>query len=149
MAADAELIRACLTAAEVGAFRTRSGYLAPAMSPAYRIHSIEASDRAEHLMQEILTSSLVLTGGVSDLDNPEIGRFVERYFQNNAPSTRDHLRLLAIAGDLVQSALSGRNLLYERLQSGEPEGMRMRAANLDRSAIHARLLSFIREEWDG
>ncbi len=149
MAADVELIRACLTAAEVGAFRTRAGYLAPAMNPAYRIHSIEASDRAERLMQEVLTSSLVLTGGVSDLENPEIGPFVERYFRNNAPSTRDHLRMLAIAGDLVQSAFSGRNLLYERLQSGDPEGQLLRAAALDRSAIHATLLSFIREDWGG
>src|SRR5581483_5276312 len=147
MAADVEILRALLTAAEVGAFRTRSGYLAPAMSPAYRIHSIEASDRAEHLMQEILTSSLVVTGGASDLDNPEIGPFVERYFRNNAPSTRDHLRMLAIAGDLVQSAFSGRNLLYERLQSGDPEGMRQRAFSADRSAIHDRLLRFVREDW--
>lgn len=145
--ADVEVMRACLTAAEVRAFRTRADHIAPAMNPAYRVHSIEASDRAERLMQEVLTSSLVLTGGASDLENPEIGPYVERYFRNNAPSTRDHLRLLAIAGDLVQSAFSGRNLLYERLQSGEPDGMRVRAYNLDRSAVHARLLRFLRDDW--
>jgi hypothetical protein len=55
--------------------------------------------------------------------------------------------MLAIAGDLVQSAFSGRNLLYERLQSGDPEGQLLRAAGLDRSAVHARLLRFIREDW--
>lgn len=149
MMADVEVLRACLTAAEVGAYRTGAQHLAPAMSPGYRVRSIEASDRSERLMQEVLTSSLVLTGGASDLESPEIGPYVERYFRNNAPSTRDHLRMLAIAGDLVQSAFSGRNLLYERLQSGEPDGMRVRAFNLDRSAVHARLLRFVHDDWPG
>jgi aromatic ring hydroxylase len=147
LASDVEVLRACLTAAEVGAFRTPAGHFAPRMHPGYRVHSIEASDRAERLMQELLTSSLVLTGGASDLENAEIGPYVERFFRNNAPSTRDHLRLLAVAADLVQSAFSGRNLLYERLQSGEPDGTRVRAAAQDRSAVHARILRFIREDW--
>ncbi|HZT06378.1 MAG TPA: 4-hydroxyphenylacetate 3-hydroxylase N-terminal domain-containing protein [Chloroflexota bacterium] len=145
--ADVEVLRACLTAAEVGAHPTRAGYLAPEMSPAYRIHSVEASDRSERLVQEILTSSLVLTGGASDLECPEVGPYIDRYFRNNAPTTRDHLRLLAIAADLVQSAFSGRNLLYERLQSGDPDGMRVRAYGLDRSAVRERLLRFIHDDW--
>jgi 4-hydroxyphenylacetate 3-monooxygenase len=147
LVADVEVLRACLAMAEAGAYQTPAGYLAPRLSPAYRLHGIAASDRAERLLQEVLTSSLVLTGGASDLSNPEIGPYVERYFRNNAPTTRDHLRLLAIAGDLVQSAFSGRNLLYERLQSGEPDTMRMRLAGGDRSGLQQRLLRFIREDW--
>lgn len=146
--ADAEVLRACLTAAEAGAQPTRAGYLAPRTSPAYRLHGIEASDRAERLIQEMLTSSLVLTGGASDLADSEVGPYIARYFRNNAPSTRDHLRMLAIAADLVQTAFSGRNLLYERLQSGEPDTMRQRLyAGWDRSEIHRRLLDFIHQDW--
>ncbi|MBM2812118.1 MAG: hypothetical protein HW416_2877 [Chloroflexi bacterium] len=147
LVSDTEVLRACLIAGEVGAYPSRSGYLMPKLSPAYRVHSVDASDRVERLVQEVLTSSLVLTGGASDLDNPEIGHIVERFFVNNAPSTRDHLRLLAVAADMVQSAFSGRNTLYERLQSGEPDGWRVRAAGIDRSAVHARLLHFLREGW--
>jgi hypothetical protein len=37
--------------------------------------------------------------------------------------------------------------LYERLQSGEPDGMRVRSYNLDRSAVRDRLIAFLREDW--
>ena len=74
---------------------------------------------------------------------------VERFFRNNAPSTRDHLRLLAIAADMVQSAFAGRSQLYERLQSGEPDNMRQRLyGQSDRAALTERLLHFIHEGWD-
>jgi hypothetical protein len=45
------------------------GTWAPLLSPAYRVHSIEASDRAERTMEGLLTSTLMLSGGASDLDN--------------------------------------------------------------------------------
>lgn len=147
LVADAEVLRACLAAAEAAAYQTASGYLAPRMSTAYRLHGIEASDRAARLLQELLTSSLVLTGGASDLRNPEIGAYVERFFRGQAPTTRDHLRLLALAADLVQSAFAGRSILYERLHSGEPDNLRRRLSPPgDRSAMAERVLRFIRRE---
>ncbi|MEA2640735.1 MAG: 4-hydroxyphenylacetate 3-monooxygenase, partial [Chloroflexota bacterium] len=147
--ADVEVLRACLHTAEAEAQVLPNGFMAHRMSSAYRLHGIEASDRAERLLEDILTSSLVLTGGASDLASPEIGPLVERYFRNNAPSTRDHLRLLAVAADMVQSAFAARTQLYERLQSGEPANMRARlyAGAPVRAAAAARLLRFIREEW--
>ena len=56
--------------------------------------------------------------------------------------------VLAVAADLIQSAFSGRNLLYERLQSGEPDTMRQRLyAGWDRAAVHARLLELLHQNW--
>lgn len=146
---DVEVLRACLTQAEANAYTTPGGHLAPRLSEAYRLHGIEASDRAARILQDLLTSSLVLTGGASDLASPEIGPYVERFFRNQAPSTRDHLRLLAMAADLVQSAFGARNQLYERLQSGEPDTTRRRlAGRYDTSPMTERVLRFIREGWD-
>jgi aromatic ring hydroxylase len=146
---DLEVLRACLTEAEANAYRTPGGHLAPRMSEAYRLHGIEASDRAARVLQDLLTSSLVLTGGASDLANPDIGPYVERFFRNQAPSTRDHTRLLALAADLVQSAFGARNQLYERLQSGEPDTTRRRlAGRYDMAPLTDRVLNFIREGWD-
>jgi 4-hydroxyphenylacetate 3-monooxygenase len=145
---DVDVLHGCLRAAELDARLTPAGLMAPAMRPAYRLHGIEASDRAERMMEDLLTSSLVLTGGASDLDEPTIGPYVERFFRNNAPSTRDHLRLLALAADMVQTSFAGRNQLYERLQSGEPDSIRQRVYNgFDRASPAERVLRFIREEW--
>ena len=149
LVADTEILRACLHAAEVDVVRSPAGYYAACMNSAYRLHGIEASDRAERLLEDLLTSSLVLTGGASDLASPEIGSYVERFFRNQAPTTRDHLRLLAVAADMVQSAFAARQQLYERLQSGEPDNMRRRlSTSPSRDEPAARLLRFIREDWD-
>jgi aromatic ring hydroxylase len=146
---DLEVVRACLTEAEASASKTPGGHLAPRLSEAYRLHGIEASDRAARVLQDLLTSSLVLTGGTSDLASDEIGGYVERFFRNQAPSTRDHLRLLAVAADLVQSAFGARTQLYERLQSGEPDTTRRRlAGRYDTTAITQRVLRFIRDGWE-
>jgi 4-hydroxyphenylacetate 3-monooxygenase/anthranilate 3-monooxygenase (FAD)/4-hydroxyphenylacetate 3-monooxygenase len=147
LVADTEVLRACLVTAEIEAYRSRSGYLVPRTSSAHRLHGIEASDRADRLLEDILTSSVILTGGASDLASAEIGSYVERWFRNQAPSTRDHLRMLAVAADLVESAFASRNQLYERLQSGEPDQHRVRLySGFDRARVTERLLRFIREE---
>ncbi len=146
---EVEVLRACVGEAERNAYRTEAGFWAPRLSEAYRLQGIEAADRAVRTMQDLLTSSLVLTGGASDLENAEIGAYVERFFRNKAPNTRDHLRLLAVAADLVQSAFGARNQLYERLQSGEPDNMRRRVvARTDTSALKERVLRFLHEDWE-
>jgi aromatic ring hydroxylase len=141
---DIEVVRACIRAMEVDASRTSSGHLAPKASDAYRLHCIDASDRAERLMEDILTSSLVLTGGESDLDAPEIGHHVERFFRGNSPTTRLHLRLLAIAGDMVQSAFAGRAQLYERFHIGQPDAIYQRLyRSFDGTAAVRRVEDFL------
>jgi aromatic ring hydroxylase len=143
---DVEVLRACLDEADARARRTEAGYWAPFLSEAYRLQGIDASDRAARVLQDMLTSSLVLTGGASDLAEPELGPWVERFFRNRAPSTREHVRLLAVAADLVQSAFGARNQLYERLQSGEPENTRRRlAGRYDTSGMTDRVKRFIEE----
>ena len=100
-------------------------------------------------MEQILTSSLIQTGGPSDLAEPEIGPLVSRYFAGGAPSTRDHLRVLAVASDLVQSAFANRNQLYERLWGGEPDAIRQRLhRNTELSAFTGPVLCFIRDRWE-
>jgi aromatic ring hydroxylase len=149
LVADLQVMRACVRAAEVDAYRTPSGHLAPRTHDAYRLHGQDASDRAERAFEDVLTSYLILTTGASDLSSREIGQYVERFCRAKAPSTRDHLRLLAVAADMVQSAFGGRSQLYERFYSGEPDAMRQRLyTSFDRSAPTARLLRFIRDQWE-
>lgn len=123
---DIEILRACIQVAEAKGYMSPGGTWAPFLSPAYRVHSIEASDRAERTMEGLLTSSLMLSGGASDLQNTEIGPLIDRYFRGGAPSTKEHLRLLAVAADMIMSPFGKRSQLYERLQSGELDRMRQR-----------------------
>ncbi|GGB40525.1 4-hydroxyphenylacetate 3-monooxygenase oxygenase component [Tistrella bauzanensis] len=138
--ADLEVHRVCLDAMEAGAARTPAGYLAPLARDAFRLHGVGASDRAESLLEDILTSSLILTGGEADLDAPEIGGLVDQFFRGNAPDTRHHLRLMAVAGDMLQSAFGARSQLYERFHMGPPEMIRARLyGKTDREPMVARL----------
>jgi aromatic ring hydroxylase len=123
---DIEILRSCIQVSESKGYRAGGGTWAPLLSPAYRVHSIEASDRAERTMEGLLTSTLMLSGGASDLDNPQIGPLIDRYFRGGAPNTKEHLRLMAVAADMVMTPFGKRSQLYERLQSGEVDRMRQR-----------------------
>jgi 4-hydroxyphenylacetate 3-monooxygenase oxygenase component len=143
---DIEILRSCVQAGEMRGYQSPGGTWAPLLSPAYRVHSIEASDRAERTMEGLLTSTLMLSGGASDLANEVIGPLIERYFRGGAPSTKEHLRLMAVAADMVMSPFGKRSQLYERLQSGEVDRMRQRLFGQYRDSRPAeRMLQFIKD----
>jgi len=147
---DIEILRACIQVAESKGYRSGGGTWTPLLSAAYRVHSIEASDRAERTMEGLLTSYLILTGGVSDLNDREIGPLIDRYFRGGAPTTQEHLRLLAVASDLVMSPFGKRSQLYERLQSGEIDRMRQRLYSQFKDPAPAeRMLRFVKGGDDG
>ncbi len=123
---DIEILRSCMRVSESQGYRAGGGTWAPLLSAAYRVHSIEASDRAERTMEGLLTSTLMLSAGASDLSNAELGPYVDRYFRGGAPNTKEHLRLMAVAADMVMTPFGKRSQLYERLQSGEVDRMRQR-----------------------
>jgi aromatic ring hydroxylase len=131
--------------AEAQGYRAGGGTWAPLLSAAYRVHSIEASDRAERTMEGLLTSTLMLSGGASDLRNADLGPFVERYFRGGAPNTKEHLRLMAVAADMVMTPFGKRSQLYERLQSGEVDRMRQRLYSQYQDKEPAeRMMQFVR-----
>jgi len=134
---DIEILRCCIQVGESKGYMSPGSTWAPLLSAAYRVHSIEASDRAERTMEGLLTSYLILSGGASDLPNAEIGQLIERYFRGGAPSAREHLRLMAFAADMVMSPFGKRSQLYERLQSGEVDRMRQRLYSQHKNAAPA------------
>jgi len=142
---DIEILRSCLQVSELRGYMSPGGTWAPLLSPAYRVHSIEASDRAERTMEGLLTSTLMLSAGASDLASREIGPFIDRYFRGGAADTKEHLRLMAIAADMVMSPFGKRSQLYERLQSGEVDRMRQRLfAQYKDPAPAQRMLRFVK-----
>src|SRR5262245_1163466 len=142
---DIEILRSCIQVAEAKGYMSPGGTWAPLLSAAYRVHSIEASDRAERAMEALLTSTLMLSGGASDMNNTDIGPLVERYFRGGAPDTKEHLRLMAVAADMVMSPFGKRSQLYERLQSGEVDRMRLRLYGQYQDKTPAeRMMNFVK-----
>ena len=142
---DIEILRSCIQVAETKGYMSPGGTWAPRLSAAYRVHSIEASDRAERTMEALLTSTLMLSGGASDLTSGGIGPLVDRYFRGGAPNTKEHLRLMAIAADMVMSPFGKRSQLYERLQSGEVDRMRLRLYGQYQDPVPMeRMLKFVK-----
>jgi len=87
----------------------------------------------------------MLSGGASDLASKDIGPFVERYFRGGAPNTKEHLRLMAVAADMVMTPFGKRSQLYERLQSGEVDRMRQRLFNQYQDKAPAeRMMQFVK-----
>jgi aromatic ring hydroxylase len=56
---------------------------------------------------------------------PEVGAKLAKV-ASRAPSTKEHLRLIAVAADMVKSPFGKRSQLYERLQSGDLDHRRQR-----------------------
>ena|SRR5688572_32106670 len=100
-------------------------------------------------MEGLSISYLILTGGASDLSGSESGPLNERYFRGGAPSTREHLRLIAVAADIVMTPFGKRSQLYKRLQSGEVDRMRQRLYTQYKDAAPAeRMLRFVKAMGD-
>jgi aromatic ring hydroxylase len=96
-------------------------------------------------MEGLLTSTLMLSGGASDLANKDLGPFIDRYFRGGAKDTKEHLRLMAIAADMVMTPFGKRSQLYERLQSGEVDRMRQRLyGQYTDQAPAQRIMNFVK-----
>jgi len=142
---DIEILRSCIQVGELKGYRAGGGTWAPLLSAAYRVYSIEASDRAERTMEGLLTCTLMLSGGASDLKSADLGPFVDRYFRGGAPNTKEHLRLMAVAADMVMTPFGKRSQLYERLQSGEVDRMRQRLfGQYQDKAPAERMMQFVK-----
>jgi aromatic ring hydroxylase len=79
------------------------------------------------------------------LKDADLGPFVERYFRGGAPDTKEHLRLMAVAADMVMTPFGKRSQLYERLQSGEVDRMRQRLfSQYQDKAPAQRMMQFVK-----
>lgn len=124
--ADIAVLKACLRTMETDAHVTEAGYLAPTSNDAYRLFGVHASDRAERIMEDVAASALIPTGSETDIQIPEVGHLVGRFFKGLAPSASSQMKLMAMAGDMIQSSFGGRTQLYERYHMGSPDMIYLR-----------------------
>jgi 4-hydroxyphenylacetate 3-monooxygenase len=116
-----ETLRACLTASEVGATRTRHGVLAPASQPlwASRMLMPKLFPRMCEIIQLLGAGGLVSVPSHAEWGG-EARADIETYFQAANAGSEARIKLFRLAFDAAVSSFSGRQQLYERYYTGDP-----------------------------
>ncbi len=124
--AEVQVVRSCLTAAELDPEFTASGYCVPnhAHLAAGGISLLRARQLMSELLRIIPGSSLVVAPTDSDLDMPELAMGLEEAFGGGGYSARQRAALLRLAWDHVSSGLDGRESAFELHASGGMPGWR-------------------------
>ncbi len=147
-----ELIKACITRAEIHHEPTLAGSVRPMLAPllSARTYLARAYPRVIEILQTIGAGGLLMMPATADFE-AEIGGQIERYYEGAEGLSADRrVGLTKLAWDLCGEAFGARQLQYERYYAGDP--VRNMAANYlgyDRTAcdrLVERALSLREEE---
>ena len=134
MIVSAELMRACLRAAEADANADAWGEFVPARAPLDAARNLfpRLYPRLVEIIQLNASSSLMAVPAQADFQSalaPEL----ERYLAAAGAFAKDRVALYRLAWDAAGSAFGGRQVLYERFFFGDP--VRMASALVDNTDL--------------
>lgn len=117
----AELMRACMRAAEADAEIDEWGVMYPASLPAETTRNLfmTAYPRMVEILQLLGSSSLMILPTEADFDSP-LKSHIEHYLATDNAPARDRVRLFHLAWDIACSSFGGRQVLYERFFASDP-----------------------------
>ena len=110
-----ETLRAFIHAAEMNPIRSQSGLTLPNWTPAQaaRIFSIEGYPQMLQLIRELCGSGILMSPSQADMNNPEIGQQIQRYFVGENERTQEMFRMLKLAWEYACDSFGSRQLLFE------------------------------------
>lgn len=117
-----ELIKGCLTRAEVEFETTERGAVLPRYQPLQAIRTFmpRAYPKVIEVLQKVGAGGLLMMPSAADLTSP-IGPEIERFYQGADGLTgTDRIRLYKLAWDLCGDSFGSRQLQYERYYAGDP-----------------------------
>ncbi|MDP6644886.1 MAG: 4-hydroxyphenylacetate 3-hydroxylase N-terminal domain-containing protein [Rhodospirillales bacterium] len=117
------LLRASIQAAEANTRPSYSGLLRPGLSPERRGLIAMTAERFLTLVQHIATSSIIFLPNAEDFDNPDVNKYLDLYWGGRESTPEERYRLCKLAWDLVGDAYGSRQMMYDRLHSGNPMAM--------------------------
>ena len=117
---EVQLIRSCLSAAELGASPTAAGHMLPSRPDlaAAAIQAVRARPRVTEILRLLCGSAGVLAPTDSDLDDPAIGASLEQAFGGGGYTARQRSALLHLVMDHLSSGLEAREYAYELFSNG-------------------------------
>jgi aromatic ring hydroxylase len=110
-----ETMRAFIHAAEMNPVRSQSGLTLPDWTPAQaaRIFSIEGYPQMLQMIRELCGSGILMSPSQADMNNPEVGQQIRRYFVGENERTQEMFRMLKLAWEYACDSFGSRQLLFE------------------------------------
>ena len=147
-----DMLQACLRAAEADAALNQWGVMSPAPAPLQAGRTLfgrTVYPRMVEIIQLLGTSSLMALPAEADFDAP-IAPEVHQSLATDTTDARDRARLFHLAWDVSCSALSGRQVLYERMFGGNPVRNAMTLFHTyDKAPFRQRVRDFLASDADG
>ncbi len=117
----ARVLQSILRAAEVDYATLPTGVVVPGPMVHQRTFLAMISERAINIIEHIGSSSLIFMPTEKDFDVPELRPLLDLYVRGKGISAIDRVKLCKLAWDLTGDQFGGRQQLYERLHSGDPQ----------------------------
>lgn len=139
-----EMVRACITAAEVNALPGPNGTVLPNPEPLWTVRTWfpELYPRLVEIIRILGASGLIATPFHADMQG-ERAEDIARYYQAARLPAEERIDLFRLAWDASCSSFGGRQVLYERYFSGDP--WRLAMARYQRYPLKEELKARVRE----
>jgi len=126
-----ETLRASIQAAEATPVRSLSGLMMPnpTMGLAARAFAIERYPSVLQHIREICGPGLLMAPGQADLNSPDVGPHLHRYFVARDEGALERFRLLKLAWEYVGDSFGSRQLLFEMYNVGSLATNKQRLAS--------------------
>ena len=116
----AETLRALIHVAETNPVPSRSGLVAPNPTQLAVAH-IFGVERHPHILQvvrELCSSGPLMAPGHQEMNNPEIGPYLYRYFVGKDERAPERFQMLHLAWEYTCDSFGSRQLLFEMYNAG-------------------------------
>jgi len=114
------IFEALMRDSEANGVTTPGGRVAPGSLLPQRAFITLVSERIVNILEHIGTSGLIFLPNEKDFAVPELRRFIDVYFGGKGVGALDRTKLAKLAWELTGDSFGGRQQLYERLHSGDP-----------------------------
>lgn len=110
-----ETMRAFINAAETNPVRSHSGMTLPnwTQAQAGRIFAIERYPQMLQMIRELCGSGILMAPNQADMNNPEVGHQIRRYFMGEDEQMGERFRMLKLAWEYACDSFGSRQLLFE------------------------------------
>jgi 4-hydroxyphenylacetate 3-monooxygenase oxygenase component len=119
----ARVLQSILRAAEADCVKLPNGIVIPGPMVHQRTFLAMVSERIVNILEHIGSSSLIFAPGEKDFDTPELRPFLDLYARGKGVAAIDRVKLAKLAWDVTGDQFGGRQQLYERLHSGDPQAV--------------------------
>lgn len=114
------IFEALMRDSEVNCVTTAGGRTAPGQLLHQRAFITLVSERIVNILEHVGTSSLIFLPNEKDFAVPELKPLLDVYYRGKDVAAYDRTKLSKLAWELTGNSFGGRQQLYERLHSGDP-----------------------------